>query len=120
MGEYVANRAAVRAGLFMSDEVVTEFMISAAVSTGEAAVPLESLAIWAGHIGFLAVQQLVERSPNGVASLKIVCEEVGFGADIDQAFKTAFGVTRSQFYEDFEPYRMSLAASLVPPPPPPR
>lgn len=117
VAEYVAYSAAVRAGVMNHDDVM-QFMAELAVATGEAAVPLESLeypgesySLWPGNIGFFAVHQLVDRSPSGVPSLRIVCEDVAFGATVDEAFEDAFGLTRQQFYKDFESFRLDLLAS---------
>ena len=61
-----------------------------------------------GRIGALALSRLVPSAPNGMLSLRTICEEVAAGATVPEAFETAFGVSLEDFYADFEEYRADL------------
>jgi hypothetical protein len=64
--------------------------------------------IWPGHVGYLAVDRLVQAAPNGLLAVRIVCEQVAAGATVPAAFNTAFGTSLDDFYTDFEMWRQEL------------
>lgn len=103
---YVATDALIEAGILTRD--FYRFGALGGARGGEDAVALQSLeqsrGLWPGHIGFLAVENLVARSPYGPRSLRVVCQQVADGAGIDDAFLSAFGVTRTDFYRQFPGY----------------
>ena len=115
--EYVANEAMIENG-HMSREDRMDFMLRSALSTGQLDRPLRDFAegairnigIWPGHVGFVALHRIVPSAPGGILSLRTLCEEVGDGASVPDAFETAFGVSLDDFYADFEKYRKELSA----------
>ncbi|MDP2389035.1 MAG: hypothetical protein Q8N52_01810, partial [Acidobacteriota bacterium] len=105
MAEYIAYSTMIRLGEMRSADV-DAFMLSSAVVTGQAAsclVTLEgsSSSLWPGHIGFFAVKTLIDRSPHGLRSLRMVSEALGARATFEQAFEQAFGLTKQAFYDLF-------------------
>ena len=98
----------------MEREAVREFIERTAISSNETSVPLDSLVehgrIWPGDVGYIAVDLLVRSNRDRILSLRTLCEEVGDGASVPDAFETAFGVSLDDFYADFEKYREELNA----------
>lgn len=103
---YVGFSAIVDLGK-MSRRNVDKFMINSIVQKdGEGAYPLTAYStsqspLWAGHIGYLAIEWLVDSAPSGPRSLRILNEEIGKGRSSNKAFATAFGLEASSFYEQF-------------------
>jgi len=118
VGEYVGYNAVIRSG-YMKTEDVRRFELNGAISTGEAARPLQALedsnqagaGLWPGHLGYIAVEYLVSRAQTGVLALRTVCVEVGQKVAIDDAFIHAFGISRTQFYSEFPAYLNGLRSS---------
>jgi len=107
IAEYIATETAFQYNLVKKDAIV-KFMLQSAEGT-ENSVSLQSLEstyskFWPGHIGYLGIDYLVSKSPNGIFSLRIVCEEAGKGVSADRAFKDAFGISKQDFYKEFQQY----------------
>lgn len=102
IAHYIGHASFLRNGLMSADEV-RDFQLSSAIFTGEADVPLESLemsqGLWPGHVGYLAIEFLVLESSSGPMAIRTICEDVGNGVSVDQAFADAFGMTKAYFYE---------------------
>ena len=117
MAEFIAYEAMIESGEMDRSEVM-EVMLSRARGSGELSRPLRDFAegairdigVWPGHIGFLALHRILPSAPGGILSLRTLCEEVGDGASVPDAFETAFGVSLDDFYADFEKYREELNA----------
>ena len=117
MAEFVAFEAMIESGEMDRSEVM-EVMLSRARGSGELSRPLRDLGegairdigIWPGHVGFLALHRIVPSAPGGILSLRTLCEEVGDGTSVPEAFETAFGVSLYDFYADFKEYREELNA----------
>ena len=115
MAEFVAFEAMIESGEMDRSEVM-EVMLSRARGSGELSRPLRDfgegairdIGIWPGHVGFLALHRIAPSAPKGILSLRTLCEEVGDGASVPDAFETAFGVSFYDFYADFEKYREEL------------
>ena len=115
MAEYIAYEAMIKSG-DMPREGVMDHMLNAARSTGQLDRPIRDFAegairdigIWPGHVGFLALHHVVPSAPDGILSLRTLCQEAGDGASVPEAFHTAFGVGLDDFYADFEEYRQEL------------
>jgi hypothetical protein len=101
IANYVAYQALGMAG-HVKLEDVKRSLINTASFSGEAITPLQDLerssTVWPGHIGYLAIDHLAVRAPNGPTSIRTVCERVAAGSSVDQAFENAFGVTKAEFY----------------------
>jgi hypothetical protein len=111
----VPSTSLIRTGVF-NDQVVRYQQYYGAKSTGEFSVPLElvdATNIWPGHVGYLAVEYLVSRSPSGLLSLRTVCESVAAGSTLDQAFQRAFGQSKDDLYRDFPTYLQNLKTSPI-------
>lgn len=109
IAEYVAYSAMEKMGLLTHSDVLS-FQTSASVATGELAQTLESLgttstSVWPGHIGYLAIDWLVDESPHGLTSLRILTDRIAAGDTTAQAFKTAFDIDLDDFYAQFELWR---------------
>jgi len=104
MAEYLGYRAMAETGDIGWDRAVA-FMMNGAPQE-QMQVPLSRINIWAGQVGFLAIDWLVQDSPNGLLSLRVLGEEVGRGKSANAAFRTAFGLELSAFYEQFEAWRL--------------
>ena len=117
MAEFIAYEAMIESGEMDRSEVM-EVMLSRARGSGELSRPLRDFAegairdigIWPGHVGFVALHRIAPSAPGGILSLRELCEEVGDGASVPDAFETAFGVSLDDFYADFEKYREELNA----------
>ena len=100
IAEYIAHQALSLA----SSTTVRQWMISTAMYVGSADIPLDELeinsAVWPGHIGYLAVEWLVDQAPGGLQSLVDVCTKVGSGSSADEAFEQAFGIYKADFYNE--------------------
>lgn len=111
VANYIARETLARSGL-MTREQWDAIQIHNALYTGGAAAPLEryesSNLLWPGYMGSLAITNLAERSSIGFRAIRVACEEVAHGHDVDQAFKAAFGITRTAFYKERETFRLGL------------
>jgi hypothetical protein len=118
IAHYVGHQALIRQGV-MTAETARTFQLNSAVYTGEADVPLQSLeqaqGLWPGHVGYLAVELLVSRSPHGRLSLRNVCQSAGAGGSTEQAFQEAMGLSRAEFYEQFPAYLDGLRNGMATP-----
>jgi hypothetical protein len=88
-------------------------MLDLAISDESANYPLETFegtdpAPWAGYIGYIAIEKLVMDSPQGPMSLRNLCQQVGTGSSVDEAFQNSFGISKSDFYAAFPAYFDSL------------
>ena len=101
IAHYVAHHALFLAGI-MDPSQVSDFMKFSAKITGQTDVSLQSLEsnspTWPGHIGYLAVDWLVNQSPVGIQSLANICTLVASGNSGDDAFEQAFGISKTDFY----------------------
>lgn len=113
VAEYLAHESLIYAGLMGEDHVVESLLLNAKRS-GELDVPLSTFDdplirdTWPGHAGALAVRELVEQAPDGLRSLRTVCQQVAGGDSIEVAFESAFGITRTAFHLVFEQVRDDL------------
>ena len=102
--EYIAYETFIRSGEIRRS-YARGFVLNAAMHTGQASrclATLETSNIWPGHIGYIAVANLVTKSPNGIGSLRIVNRQARQGPDT--AFERAFGMSRREFYDTFPDY----------------
>jgi len=83
------------------------------VAGDEMPVPLDTLprSIWPGDAGFLAIDWLVDESPDGLLSLRSFESDMGQGQPLGVAFRNAFGLELSDFYRQFEPWRKIILAN---------
>ena len=109
IAEYVAYSAMVDAGRMSWDDV-RPFMLNGAYQSHELDGPLQEVeqSIWAGHAGFLAVDWLVGEAPSGIASLRTLALEIGGGASVADAFRTAFNIELADFQSQFEAWRQII------------
>ena len=112
IAEYVAYEAMINRG-DMDRADVMDHMLFSAQDTGQLDRSLRDFGgttadIWPGHVGYLAVDRLVQAAPNGLLAVRIVCEQVAAEATVPAAFNTAFGVSLDDFYADFETWRQEL------------
>lgn len=114
---YVGADALIRNGTLTAGDV-RDFQLSSAIYTGEANVPLESLeqanGLWPGHIGYLAVERLVTYYAGTPLSLRTLCQKVGQGESVDQAFQEVFGISKDEFYQAFPAYIGQLTGTPAP------
>ena len=113
---YVAFTAMARTGEIEAD--IFADMLGAAFETGQMSWPLQEFGavtspIWPGHIGYVALNRLLETAPEGILALRTICEEVVAGAPVPAAFNTAFGVPLDQFYDEFDLWRQEYPDSIV-------
>lgn len=114
IAEYVAYSALVEVGI-LTRRQVSQFEYSSALFTGELDFPLSHFGgttadIWPGHVGYLAIAELVNHAPDGELSIRQVCENVTGGQSVENAFLASFGIGLQDFYDTFAP-------SPVPPSP---
>jgi hypothetical protein len=118
IAHYVGHQAFIRSGL-MTAEAVRTFQVNAAIATGEAEAPLQSLedaqGLWPGHVGYLAVELLASRSPHGLLAVREVCQGVAAGEAADEAFENSMGITRADFYAQFPSYLAGLRSGMATP-----
>ncbi|RYE08027.1 MAG: hypothetical protein EOP22_15280 [Hyphomicrobiales bacterium] len=103
IAEYLGYRVIVDAGL-MNWENVRPFVLNGAMQD-QLGTPLDKITAWPGHAGFLAIDWLVESSPNGLPALRQLGEAVGEGRSTKAAFYDAFGLELDDFYAQFEAWR---------------
>lgn len=87
------------------------FQLSSARFTGELARPLRDFAtqnypVWPGHVGYLAIERLLQNAPEDLSPLRKLCTAVAGGSTVSAAFFTAFGVAQDSFYQQFEQQRL--------------
>lgn len=108
LAEFVAYSALADAGK-LSKADADRFVLNGARGA-ETAEPLERFGTthspaWAGHVGYLAIDWLVDESPNEMLSLRIIASEINAGRTLEQAFATAFNIELDSFYAQFEAWR---------------
>lgn len=106
LAEYLGYRVMAEAGDIKWDDS-RPFVLNGALQD-QLRTPLDKVDVWPGHVGFVAIDWLVDTSPNGLMSLRILGEEVGKGTRVDAAFRKAFGLELSDFYAQFEAWRPSI------------
>jgi hypothetical protein len=109
IGEYVSYNALIDQGLKTRREV-HQFEYSGAEFTGELdfhlselGIPNQSSPIWPGHVGYLAVAELVHVAPGGVLAIRQICEKITAGETLEDAFLHSFGISLNDFYDQFVP-----------------
>ena len=112
---YVINEAMIKSGEIGTDRSeVMEGSLRTARVTGQLDRPLRDFEgtvgdiTWPGNVGFLALHRIVPSAPGGILSFRTICEEVGRGSSLPEAFETAFGISLDDFYDDFEKYHEEL------------
>lgn len=115
--EFIPHQQKIAKGE-LDNQVTRYFYYASAKGTGQLGASLESQEhpphfTWPGHVGYLATERLAQQAPSGILSLRKVCEQISLGSSVDQAFQTAFGQTRADFYAAFPAYIDSLAKSPV-------
>ena len=114
--EFIAYEAMTEDGEWSREEV-TELIIR---RTRGLDSPLRDLPNrLASYVGLAAVHRLVQSAPNGILSLRTLCEEVAAGSTLPEAFETAFGVSLDDFYAAFEKHRENLKSPVKKPAPTP-
>lgn len=113
IAEYVGTEALILRGDMRRVDVLNH-QLGAALDTMRR--PLSSFGgpssdLWPGHIGYVALERLVPRAPLGLASLRVICEQVTAGASVSAAFAGAFGIELDVFYADFEAWRIATLAA---------
>jgi len=106
LAEYIGYRALAESGDIRWSNAMA-FMQNGAPQE-QMKVPLHQIRIWAGQVAFIAIDWLVDESPNGLMSLRIVAEEIGKGSSAKAAFRAAFGLELDSFYEQFEAWRTKV------------
>ena len=104
IAEYIAYETFIRSGEIRRS-YAHGFVLNGAMHTGQASrclVTMETSNIWPGHIGYIAVEKLVTKSPNSIVSLRIVNQLARQGPDT--AFERAFGMSKREFYDTFPDY----------------
>lgn len=113
---FIPTGGLIRAGT-LNNQVERYFNYASAKGSGQLSVPLRLLEhpapIYPGHVGYLAVERLIAQAPSAYLSLRTICESVGSGSNLDQAFQSVFGQSISNFYESFPAYIQSLERSPV-------
>lgn len=101
----------------LDSDTARKWSLNNAVTDGQAAQSLATLeyiglpyGIWPGNIGYLAIEDLTNRAPGGVLSLRTHCEALAQGVERDQAFLTAFGISKASYYAAFPTYIAQLRA----------
>jgi hypothetical protein len=101
IADYVGHHALVSAGI-MNSSLISEDIKGKAKNAGQTDIPLQTFEsdppTWPGHIGYLAVDWLVNQSPVGIQSLANICTLVASGNSGDDAFEQAFGIAKADFY----------------------
>lgn len=112
IAEHIAFDAVVGEGLVgtRAEHPVTRALLNARAD-GSIQHPLSAYDVpgqspaHAGHIGFIAIDMLVEQAHRGKLALRRICERVAEGAGVDGAFEQVFGISRASFYTEFEEWR---------------
>jgi transposase-like protein len=117
--EYVAYKALAQAN-YVQSSYVEEFMVGSSVYAGETGLPLDSLeyinvpfSIWPGHVGYLAADYLISKSPDSLRALRKHLEAVRSNGSLEsqalaQAFQSGFGLSKASFYQQFPNHFASL------------
>jgi len=106
LAEYLGYRVMADAGDIDWDKA-RPFVLNGALQD-QLKGPLDEVNVWPGHVGFVAIDWLVDSSPNGLMSLRILGEEIGRGTSVEVSFRKAFGLELSDFYEQFEAWRPAI------------
>ncbi len=116
IAEYVAYNAIADAGLASLTDIARHQANAARGAQLDSALIVfgnTNSPAWAGHVGYFAVSWLVENSPNGAMSIRILAEDIKAGRSTRQAFAHAFGLTLDSFYEQFDPLRTRMRSNGV-------
>lgn len=113
IAEYVAYSVMVDAERMSWDDI-RPFMLSGAHQSQELDAPVRDVenVVWSGHVGFLAIDWLVDEAPAGLISLRTLAQEIGNGQSVADAFRTAFNVELADFYSQFEAWRQIILADV--------
>jgi hypothetical protein len=113
--EFIGHQALIPSRL--DNEAVRRFHLDVAVTDGQIAESLRTLeyigirlVIWPGNAGYLALEDLVSRAPGGILSLRNHCAALARGTEREQAFLTAFGISKAEYYAAFPAYIAQLRA----------
>jgi hypothetical protein len=111
-GNYMVQQGMIRTGILNRQVAKYAEYVSAKI-TGQSNYSLSQLEdypvpIFPGNIGYMAVDNLAQRSPNGIMGLRMACENMAVGSNREQAFQQAFGISKSDFYQSFPSYLQSL------------
>ena len=115
IAEFVAYDAMIAAGQ-ISKANVDRFMLDGAKQSNETSRPLKSYTrspVWPGHVGYAAINWLVDESPNGKMSIRILATEFAAGKSTKEAFIKAFNIEPDSFYLQFEKWRALIQSSTV-------
>lgn len=108
IAEEIGYSAMIDHGAYDKAEVVA-FMKLIAQRTGQWFIPLslqdDDAPLWAGHIGYLALELAMDGAGQGILPLRTICEDVRNGATREEAFQTAFGTSLDEFYVEFEAWK---------------
>ncbi len=115
IARWVGYQALITSGAVAAAEVL-DYARRSAAEAGQLSRPLASLAATdspssSDHVGYLAVDWLVQAAPDGPLALRSVCEAVGAGDELEPAFEAAFGTSVERFYADFTAAFAQEAAS---------
>jgi len=114
IAEYLACSALVDAGR-LTWATVNPFMLNGAYQSRELDGPVRDVenVVWSGHVGYLAIEWLVSEAPSGRLALRTLGEEIGRGATVADAFRTAFNVELADFYVQFEAWRQIILSDVA-------
>ena len=101
---------------------IIDWRLDAARATGQLSRPLrdfegDGVQTSSKSVGYLAVTLLVRSVPTGASSLRTLCEEVGAGSSLPNAFEAAFSISLDDFYAAFETHREKLNSPVEHPAP---
>ena len=116
ISRYLLIEIQIKGGYVNRSRFIEEEVLVGVRSRGELSRPLRDfegsdVSTNPINVGYLAVDRLVQSAPDGILSLKTVCEEAGSGASLPEAFETAFGISLEDFYAEFDEYRKELNQS---------
>jgi len=108
IAEYAGSMAMINRRS-MSLGTVRSFQVESAIATCEMCYPLKELdktntPVWPGHIGYLAIDYLLKTTESDQIALRTICEQVGDGIAVDDAFQDVFGISKKDFYIEFSNY----------------
>lgn len=109
IAEYVGYSALIDAGRMSqanADKMEFNSSLDAELRSPLASFGRVQTPIWVGHVGYVAIQWLVSGSPNGPRSLRVLAIDIGKGQAVETAFQDAFGLQLSDFYAQFEAWRL--------------
>jgi hypothetical protein len=109
MAEYLSAAGLVAAGKLTWEEAHASWQLADAKGAPYTKFPsLKTMEFdfqgWDYSFAFLAIERLVDRSSNGVLSLRVMCLDSAKGMSYSKAFQDAFGLSVTSFYADFPAY----------------